>query len=300
MWIAALRSGFALLPLLHPATVEQHWRVPQQPQMAAAAAEEDPTASEPSRWFIEVPSTFQQVAKQASRSASSAFSQTRRIVIEAATPELDPASANYKPEELVAFARDVAEECLLGKSPMLLPTSKPHVKILFGSTAEATMAGAAILTTEVPVSVLGYSTAVGPRDGAFVVVAPMLRGGDIDAQAALNALLQEAGNRPVVLINPRLGNSPMLATFETAYLFRPLSLAYLADQYSKQIDRVAACVLRCHPHEYGVLFDAAGKSADRSDWVYAGRSAAPPQPKQLEELLQSALTAKRNAQFRGV
>jgi hypothetical protein len=219
-------------------------------------------------------------------------------MIEAATPELDPATAAYKPEELVAFARDFVEQCLLGRSAALLPASKPHVKILFGCTAEATMAGAAILSTSMPVSVLGMSTSVGPRDGAFVVVAPSLSGGNIDVQGALGALLQEAGNRPVVLINPRIGNSPVLSTFETAYRFQSFSLAFLADQYSKRIDRVAACVLRCHPHEYGVLFDAAGSRGDRPDWVYAGRFAASPQPKQLEELLQRALTAKRNEQFR--
>ena len=37
-------------------------------------------------------------------------------------------------------------------------------------------------------------------------------------------------HRLVVVVNPRMGNSPMLTTFEAAYLMRPLSLAYMRDQ----------------------------------------------------------------------
>ena len=121
------------------------------------------------RRFVDVPSTFQALTQQASKSVISALPATRRIIVEAGTPELDPTSPSFKPDELVGFARDLGETLLSGS---FLPASKPNVKLLFGSTADATMAGASILTTSLPVSVLGYETAVGPRDGAFLVITP--------------------------------------------------------------------------------------------------------------------------------
>ena len=121
------------------------------------------------RRFVDVPSTFQALTQQASKSVISALPATRRIIVEAGTPELDPTSPSFKPDELVGFARDLGETLLSGS---FLPASKPNVKLLFVSTADATMAGASILTTSLPVSVLGYETAVGPRDGAFLVGSP--------------------------------------------------------------------------------------------------------------------------------
>lgn len=282
-----LRNGLALLPLF----IRSERRA-----MLCMSEESVPVSAE--RWFVEAPETYEALAQQASRSVISGLSHSRRLCVEAATPELDPTSAVYKPDELVHFARELAASSILSSASSLLPKSKPHVKLLFGSTQEATMAGAAVLDTSLPVSVLGYSTSVGPRDGAFIVVAPSLTSG-MDMEGALNALLQEAGGRLVMLINPRLGNAPILTTFEPCYLFRPLSLAYLSDQYSKQIDRVAACVLRCFPHEYSILYDAARRrQGERSDWRYAGRFSSPPQPIQIEELLQMALTDLRNARFK--
>ena len=103
------------------------------------------------------------------------------------------------------------------------------------------MAGAAVLDTSLPVSVLGYSTSVGPRDGAFIVVAPSLTSG-MDMEGALNALLQEAGGRLVMLINPRLGNAPILTTFEPCYLFRRCPWrTYLTSTASKSIRWPHAC-----------------------------------------------------------
>ena len=81
-----------------------------------------------------------------------------------------------------------------------------------------------------------------------------------------------AAGRPVILINPRLGNSPLLNEFESAYLLRPLSFGYMEDQYATQVKRVGACVLRCYPHEYNVFFDggsgglAATSAAARARW----------------------------------
>lgn len=122
--------------------------------------------------------------------------------------------------------------------------------------------------------------------------------GDIDAEGALNGLMQQAGQRPVVLINPRMGNTPLLRTFEAAYSMRVLSLAYVSDQYSKQVDRVSACVLRCYPHEWGVLVDAAERGATQRTWKYAGRFSSSPQPEALEAMLQTTLTEMRNEKIR--
>ena len=69
---------------------------------------------------------------------------------------------------------------------------------------------------------------------------------------------------------------------------RMLSLAYMRDQFAKQVDRVNACVLRCEPHEWSVLVDAGTLGARR--WKYAGRFDAQPEAKQLEQLLQSTLS----------
>lgn len=251
------------------------------------------------RWHVDVPATFGSMAQQSGRSVRNALPSSSRLLVEAAAPELDPANAEYfRPDELIGFARDLAAAALLQGNANLLPVSKPHCKLLFGDPKEATMAGAAILDTSLPVSVLGYPTAVGPRDGAFVVVAPSLRRGTgVDQEAALGALLQEAGRRPVILINPRLGNTPLLRTFEQAYLMRPLSLGFLVDQYADRVERVSACLLRCHPHDYGVLFDASDNGEARM-WKHAGAFSRPPAPAQMEGALQKALTSWRNEKWR--
>jgi len=212
------------------------------------------------------------------------------LIIEAATPELDPASDVCRFPELVRFGQDVARPLL---HSALLPASKPHVKLLFSSSADATFAGAGILDTSMPVSILGHPNAVGARDGAFVVIAPCPKERPASAlEADIDQLVQQAAGRLVVLVNPRIGNTPMLDTFESAYLMRPLSLAYLSDQYAQKIDRVSACVLRCYPHEWSVLY----QSAD--DWRYAGQFEAQPRPEQLETLLKEVLTRERNEKIR--
>ena len=95
---------------------------------------------------------------------------------------------------------------------------------------------------------------VGPRDGAFIVVAPNAAERSVDAEAALRGLLGAAQGRPVIVINPRLGGgSAALASCEPAYLVRPLELAYLQDQFADKIDRTKACLLRCYPHEWCVV-----------------------------------------------
>ena len=251
-------------------------------------------------WFVEVPSSFEGLATQAARALVGAIrTGQRRLVVEAAAPELDPTSGeSFRITELTAFAHDIARPLLdLG-----LPASKSHVKLLFASSADATLAGSSIFTTSMPVSVLGHPNAIGPRDGAFVVVAPSAADRAVNAEAALSGLLQQAGGRTVVIINPRLGNAPLLSTFETCYLMRRLSVAYLVDQTAQQVDRVHACLLRCYPHEWSVLFErprAATKSAlTAQPWRYAGRFTTQPAPEQLEALLQREITRARDDAWR--
>ncbi len=187
--------------------------------------------------------------------------------------------------EVVSLAHDLSLPLL---DAGVLPVSRPHVKLLFGSSADATFAGASITTTSIAVSVLGHPSAIGPRDGAFVIVAPSSAERSVDTEAALRDLLQVAAARLVVVVNPRMGNSPVLGgAFEHAYLMRPLSLSYLRDQFSKQVERVPACLLRCYPHEWSVLVDT---RRNGGEWQYAGRFDRQPQPAQIEQLLQQTVT----------
>jgi len=253
-------------------------------------------------WFVEVPATFEALATQGRRSVVEATRHGghRRVLVDAAAPELDPSCESYRPNEMISFAHNLA-------LPLLdagLPASKPHVKLLFSSVTDATLAGASILTTSMPVSVLGDPSSIGLRDGAFVVVAPQAAGGSSAiAEAAIDGLLKEAAGRLVIVINPRLGNSPALSTFEPAYLMRPLSLGYLRDQYAKKVDRVRACLLRCYPHEWSVLFELPRgvtavdvQTADKGGqcWRYAGRFTSQPRAEQLEALLQREMTRARD------
>ena len=86
----------------------------------------------------------------------------------------------------------------------------------------------------------------------------------------------------------------LLSTFEPAYTMRPLSLAFLRDQYADHVERVRACVLRCYPHEWSVLFEQEG------EWCYAGRFDSQPPPEQLESMLEDALTSRRNAGYQAM
>lgn len=251
-----------------------------------------PPVAEAGRWFVEVPATFEATAAQAARSVVAAVrAGARRVAVEAATPELDPSSAAFRVQELVALAHELALPLRAG-----LPAARPHVKLVFANAADATLGGASIQSTDTPVSVLGHASCVGPRDGAFVVVAPSLAERSVAVEPALSALLQQAAGRPVVLLNPRLGNSPLAAAFEGAYLLRPLSLGFMADQTATQVTRVGAVLMRCYPHEWCALLDrgGGGTSAQR-EWDYAGRFDAPPSPAQLEELLRAAVQRRRDA-----
>ena len=296
-----LRSG-----TMRGAVVMQIGPASAPPPARAAAAEQ---------WYVSVPTSFESLAEQTRRSILGAARQGghRRVLVQAVAPELDPASGRCKLPELTRFALDVAQPILTSG---LLPASLPMVKLLFSSPADATFAGASIFDTRLPVSMLGHPNAVGPRDGAFVIVAPSTNDETLPSEAAANAaveqLLQQAAGRLVVLINPQLGANPLLLdSFEPAYLMRPLSLAFLEDQYADKVARVRACVLRCYPHEWQVLFEPPGSSIGAGGregagapakptrpWRYAGRFDRPPRTEQLEALLRDQLTRERNERFR--
>ena len=264
---------------------------------------DDAVVSSPERWWVDPPSTFEAMQDQATRSVASAL-PSGRVLVECAVPELDPSNENFKPQELVSFVHDLAAPLL---ARARLPKSKDHIKLLFNSMGEATIAGASIMTTSLPVSVLGHPSAIGPRDGAFIVVAPTCSSGGLDTEAALRDLTEAAGARPVILVNPRMGNSPLLEVFgEPAYLMRMLSFAYMRDQSATQVSRVSACLLRCHPHEWSVLVDEApingpasaqpaGAARRARRWKYAGRFAKQPPAKDLETLLAATVTKLRDA-----
>jgi len=239
------------------------------------------------RWYVQPPKSFETMASQAARSMLAAREHRPRLVIESAAAELDPTTPAYKQQELVSFAIDVA-------TPLLergdLPKSKPHVKLLFSNQMDATLAGASVMNTGLPVSMLGHPSAIGPRDGAFVVVAPT-SSPDIDTERALNDLVQAAGVRTVVVVNPRLGNAPVLQTFEPAYMMRPLSVGFMRNQLAKQVERVPACLLRCYPHEWSLLFAA---SKERASWRYAGRFERQPRVEEVEKVLQRAINEARD------
>ena len=79
---------------------------------------------------------------------------------------------SYQPSELIGIVHRLALALLEAPPVGLLPASRPHIKLLFSSPADATLAGASILTPDTPVSCLGHPSALGPRDGAFIVVSP--------------------------------------------------------------------------------------------------------------------------------
>eukprot|EP00967_Tisochrysis_lutea_P133227 scaffold233499_cov28-Tisochrysis_lutea.AAC.1 len=193
-------------------------RAPLSPRHCSPRA----CAPEAPRWFVSVPRSLSSLSLQASRSVLAALSAgERRLCVEAALPELDPASTAFKYMELLAFVEQLGLGLLEAGA---LPNARPHVKLLFASSADATLAGGAITYTNLPVSVLGAQTAMGERDGAFILVTPRA-GQGIGPPAAIEAaaghVLAAAGSRPVVLVNPRLGGaSPLQSSCKPAYFVR--------------------------------------------------------------------------------
>ena len=193
----------------------------------------------------------------------------------------------------------------------MAPAYSPRIKLLFGSGGDAMFAGATIHDENLPVAVLGAGSAIGARDGAFVLVMPGAQQQSAQQAAAtenaVRGVLSAAGSRLVVALNPRLGGAGPLASAEPAYVLRPLAVSYVAGggAYGG-----GACLLRCFPHEWSVLVkersdlarrearDDAEAEADApaggtgAGWRYAGRFSARPTPVQLERAVRAALEAE--------
>ncbi len=226
MWTAMLASPLLLTAWCPVAprgcTI---WQEPSRQFVSHRSAY--PTAALPpdaaQNWFVSVPRSLPATAAQAVRSTLLALrAGHRQLKVDAAIPELDPVSPAYRLVELIAFAQQLGVG-VLDAQPSLLPRARPHLKLLFASPADATFAGGLVQYTNLPVSVLGASTSLGPKDGAFMVVAP--RGGDKRIEDALEELQRSAGDRPMILLNPRLGNAALSERCETAYLLNPLTVS---------------------------------------------------------------------------
>ena len=109
----------------------------------------------------------------------------------------------------------IAAMPLLGRRDVL-PASRPQIKLLYSTVDEATIASSSSFVTDLPVSVLSSSLAVGPADGAFILVAPSRRGQNAWIEAAVAGLVEAAGERPVIVVNPRLGKSAALGASASA------------------------------------------------------------------------------------
>ena len=105
------------------------------------------TAAEPSNWHVTVPRSYGDAAEQAARSTlAAARDGGRRLLVENAAIELNPGSKYYQPSELIGIVHRLALALLEAPPVGLLPASRPHIKLLFSSPADATLAGASILT----------------------------------------------------------------------------------------------------------------------------------------------------------
>ena len=255
-----------------------------------ACAPQPAEAAEAGNWFVAVPRSLDAIAEQAGRSVLGAIrSGQRRVWVEVAAPEFDPSSPLFRQLRLSTLVMQMALP-LLGRRDVL-PASRPQVKVLYNTVDEATIASGSSFVADLPVSVLSSSLAIGPADGAFVVVAPSKQGAAAAAptESAMAGLVAAAGDRPVIVVNPRLGNSAALSGFEPGYLLRPLSVTYRKDAYAEPTQG-SGCLLRCYPHEWSVLVQPPA-----GDWFYAGRFDAQPSPQQLEAMLVDGFTRARFA-----
>ena len=262
--------------------------LPRCPPPRANAA-----ADSPSSWHVTVPRTLESTASQAARSCLNALRAGRsRVWVEVAAPEFDPGSPIYRQLRLTALATQLALPLL--DAAELLPASRRRVKMIYACPADAAAASGASFVADLPAAVLGSATAVDAADGAFVLVAPSLQHGPAArAERAVADVAAAAGSRPVVVLNPRLGNSAALAEFERGYLCRPLAVSYRRDAYADALTSGAGCLLRCYPHEWSVHVQADAGAGGR--WQYAGDFPSQPTPAQLEQSIVHGLTRARFA-----
>lgn len=258
--------------------------LPRSPPPRASAADVSPSS-----WHVTVPRTLESTASQAAHSCLNALRAGRsRVWVEVAAPEFDPGSPHFRQLRLTALATQLALPLL--DDAELLPASRRRVKLIYACAADAAAASGASFVADLPVGVLGSATAVDAADGAFVLVAPSLQHGPA-AERAVADVAAAAGSRPVVVLNPRLGNSGALADFERGYLCRPLAVAYRRDAYADAPTSGAGCVLRCYPHDWSVHVQG---DAGAGRWQYAGSFPSQPTPAQIEQSIVHGLT---RAQF---
>jgi hypothetical protein len=254
-----------------------------------------PPPAEAPDWFVTVPRSLEAIADQAAQSVRSAIRAGRgRVLVEIAAPEFDPLSPHFRHLRLASLVNQLATP-LLGLRDVL-PASRPRVKLLYSTVEEATIASGASFTADLPVSFIGSPNACEPADGAFVLVAPALRGAAVPIEAAVARVVDAAAGRPVIVVNPRLGNSAALQGFEPGYLLRPLALTFRQDTYATEPTTGSGCLLRCYPHEWSVLVKREPPPSDTpgaSDWFYSGRFSAQPSPQQLEAMLVDGFTRAR-------
>ena len=269
--------------------------LPRAPLRRCAALTCSSAPTEVPDWFVTVPRSVEAIADQATRSVVGAIRAGRgRVLVEVAAPEFDPSSPHFRHLRLTSLVNQLATPLLELRD--VLPASRPRIKLLYNTVEEATLASGASFTADLPVSFVGSPLACEPADGAFVLVAPALRGAKVPIEAAVARLVDAAAGRPVIVINPRLGNSAALQGFESGYLLRPLVLTFRQDTYAAEPTCGSGCLLRCYPHEWSVLVQREappGDSPGASDWFYAGRFSAQPSPQQLEAMLVDGFTRAR-------
>ena len=249
-----------------------------------------PPPAEAPDWFVTVPRSLEAIADQAAQSVRSAIRAGRgRVLVEIAAPEFDPLSPHFRHLRLASLVNQLATP-LLG-----LRASRPRVKLLYSTVEEATIVSGASFAADLPVSFIGSPNACEPADGAFVLVAPALRGAAVPIEAMVAGVVDAAAGRPVIVVNPRLGNSAALQGFEPGYLLRPLALTFRQDTYATEQTTGSGCLLRCYPHEWSVLVkrEPSSDTPGASDWFYAGRFSAQPSPQQLEAMLVDGFTRAR-------
>lgn len=249
-----------------------------------------PPPAEAPDWFVTVPRSLEAIADQAAQSVRSAIRAGRgRVLVEIAAPEFDPLSPHFRHLRLASLVNQLATP-LLG-----LRASRPRVKLLYSTVEEATIVSGASFAADLPVSFIGSPNACEPADGAFVLVAPALRGAAVPIEAVVAGVVDAAAGRPVIVVNPRLGNSAALQGFEPGYLLRPLALTFRQDTYATEQTTGSGCLLRCYPHEWSVLVkrEPSSDTPGASDWFYAGRFSAQPSPQQLEAMLVDGFTRAR-------
>ncbi len=240
------------------------------------------------------PKTLTDLAILANDAAIAAIVQHshNRISIDANVHGLEPAHHDsFRILELAKLAQHLALG--LAESTVLKPSQ--NVKLLFSSAADAAAAAATTQYARVPTSVLAATTALEPTDGAYVVVAPRPEpAAPLTAAAAFHELVQGAGSRPVIVVNPRLGADDNVADLCPAFHMQPLSFTFMADNLATELSRADACLMRCFPHEWTVLLDA----ERRREYELAAHFDTRPTAQELEGAIHVGVTRWRDRKLR--